>query len=82
MTFINRHWSPPTRVLGRALLLLCPLIRAYGYRLAARATGRADLTGKADSWRAIWQCRRAWIGGYASAPTELGPPLHRERQQV
>ena len=82
VTFINRHWSPPARVLGRALLLLCPLIRAYGYRLAAHATGRANLTDKADSWRAVWKCRHAWIGGYAATPTELGPALHRERQQV
>jgi GT2 family glycosyltransferase len=70
ITLINRHWSPATRALGRALLLLCPLIRARGYRLAARATGRADLTAKADSWRAIWNCRHVWVDGYGLAPTK------------
>jgi GT2 family glycosyltransferase len=82
MTFIERHWSPATRVLGRALLLLCPLIRAHGYRVAARVMGRPDLTAKADSWRAIWKCRDTWVGGYGLAPTKLDQSVHRERHQA
>jgi GT2 family glycosyltransferase len=65
VTLINRHWSPLTRVLGRALLLMCALIRSRIYPLAAWATGRADLMRKADSWRAIWKRRHEWIDGYA-----------------
>jgi GT2 family glycosyltransferase len=65
VTLINRHWSPLTRPLGRLLLLLCAMIRSTIYWLAARATGRAGLMQKADTWQAVWRRRHEWIGGYA-----------------
>jgi len=70
VTLINKHWSPLTRVLGHALLLMSPLVRSVAYRFAARATGRADFMRNALSWRAVWKGRHGWMHGYAS-------PLHQ-----
>jgi len=64
VTLINRHWSPLTRAVGRALLLLFPMVRWPIFGLAARATGRSDFKEAAQTWRTIWKRRREWIGGY------------------
>lgn len=63
---LRKHWQPPKRQLGLALLWAGVGLRA----LVGRVTRRRD---GAATWRAVWGARRNWLQGYpALAPGQ--PP--------
>jgi N-acetylglucosaminyl-diphospho-decaprenol L-rhamnosyltransferase len=69
VTLLRKHWSPPRRQAGIALVLLGVGVRALVARVLARR-GNARL----EAWRDVWRARRAWLRGYID-----GPPATLER---
>lgn len=69
VTLLRKHWRPPRRQVGIALLLLGVGVRALVARLLVRR-GSARL----DAWRHVWRARAAWRRGYID-----GPPATRMR---
>lgn len=61
---VKRHFSPPTRWLGRRALALWPLSRGLVWKALAM-TGRRGAGEKAKNWMEIWQRRREWKDGYS-----------------
>ena len=65
VTLMRRHWSPVNRGMGRALLLLAPLVRWWMYNLAAQVTRKPRLRQVAKDWQAVWRLRGQWLEGYS-----------------
>jgi hypothetical protein len=68
VTIMYRHWSPKRRMMGRALMLLLPLVRWWGYSVAAALTGRPGFSLAAKEWRIVWLRRSDWLSGYSRLP--------------
>ncbi|GMG84361.1 hypothetical protein LNKW23_35760 [Paralimibaculum aggregatum] len=66
-TLIAKHWSPPAAWAGRNLYRLGVGLRALGYGLAARLTGRQRHREAAEPWAALWRRQAEWIRGYPPA---------------
>ena len=65
VTQMRRHWSPPARLFGQAMLALWPLSRwlsAAAITLLRPSEKRAQ---QAALWREVWQSRAGWIGGWS-----------------
>jgi GT2 family glycosyltransferase len=61
-TLIRKHWSPPARALGLALMWLWSASRLVG---SSFLSGRRDAPGTSKSkWSAIWRRRSEWLAGY------------------
>jgi GT2 family glycosyltransferase len=58
---IRKHWPPPKRQLGLALLWAGVGLRALMARASSRREGGA-------TWRAVWGARRNWLKGYPEPP--------------
>ena len=70
---IERHFSPFSAPLGKALLLLWPFSRWLALSLAYRVTGAARHGEAATTWRAVWQARNCWRSGYGRSD-KVAPP--------
>ena len=57
VSYLRKHWPPPQRKLGDALLATGVAMRAVGSRLARRDT----------KWPAVWQRRGEWRTGWGGA---------------
>ena len=70
VTLLRKHWSPPRRALGLALLQAGVGVRALLAR--ARPGGKG---ARSSAWPAVWAARRSWLDGY-------GPPEAAARRVV
>ncbi|MEQ8409960.1 MAG: glycosyltransferase family 2 protein [Erythrobacter sp.] len=62
VTIIRDHFSVLARPLGIALLWITALNRHLGHRLVSRIRRRE--APQAPMWKAVWEQRRDWLGGY------------------
>lgn len=69
-TLIRKHWRPPKRDLGIALLWLGVGIRALLVRLRPGSTAAGT---SASMWPAVWQARGDWLAGFAEQPARRAP---------
>lgn len=67
VTFIDKHWSPGARWLGRTLYRFAVGYRALAYAAAARLTKRQSHAEAAAAWGDVWRHRAQWLRGYPSA---------------
>lgn len=65
MELIKRHFSAPTRGLGRALFRLWPLSRWIVLRAGGTLLRRRNLQDRAQTWAEIWSRRKEWQDGFA-----------------
>lgn len=65
---ISRHIHPGRRF-GLFVNSLTPLVRALGYGIAGRLSGRSHAREAAKTWWTVWQRRAEWQSGFSSLPT-------------
>lgn len=58
-TLLRKHWRPPKREAGVALLFLGVGVRALVARVLARRA-----TPRLEAWREVWRARGTWARGY------------------
>ena len=73
-SLIERHWTPSTIALGRALLAAWPLSRAIATALQSKLFASPGTAAAALAWREIWDRRAEWKSGYTAAPTQAAKP--------
>ncbi len=67
VTLFRKHWSPPARRFGVAMLKLWALTRWIGGR-ALDLTGRRGAGVRSRIWGEVWRLRGQWQNGSPSAP--------------
>jgi N-acetylglucosaminyl-diphospho-decaprenol L-rhamnosyltransferase len=67
ITLMRRHHSGLMAFSARALYLMLPLLRLFGYGAAAAAFGSAHFCRQAKDWRDVWKNRQRWINGWSDA---------------
>lgn len=67
VTLMDRHWSRPSRMIGRWLYTLMPLTRWLSYSAAAALLQKADYRENAQEWYRVWENRWRWINGWTEA---------------
>ena len=77
-TLIDRHMSPITRPVARALLKLWPLTRWLALTAMATLTGNERARHAATTWREIWNRRDEWQRGFSTVATQ--PALHQQQE--
>ncbi|MBI1383300.1 MAG: glycosyltransferase [Rhizobiales bacterium] len=65
-TLARRHWPQAMRGLAGPLLAAWPLSRWLAHAAAARLFARERSRREAAVWRALWQRRAEWSGGYSA----------------
>lgn len=62
VTLLRKHWRPPRRQVGIALLVLGAGTRALVAGVLARRR-----SSRLEAWREVWRARSAWRRGYPEA---------------
>jgi GT2 family glycosyltransferase len=73
-TLARRHLPAWQQPLGLFLLRMGPFTRAIGGGLLARLTGRPGPAAAAAHWRAVWDARADWEGGFPTLPRPAADP--------
>jgi GT2 family glycosyltransferase len=82
VTLMDRHWSPPSRIIGRWLYSLMPLTRWLMYASAAALFRKANYRENAREWYNVWANRRRWVNGWTEAAVNAASVENSKLRQL